>query len=149
VSPSVQVTLALVCDLSFGGAHVARAGVQARSSVRLAATYEDGTWGEPSVSDFSVRPAFAITQPGEVEARCALESSAELAAYGIGGVTMTVSPWVSYDVARAGTGWSYRAEAGATGSMRGSADIFGVRPEELERTLVDWKSTQPVSGTTP
>lgn len=148
VSPSVQVTIALACDLSFGGAHVARAGVQARSQVRLAATYQDGAWSEPVASDFSVRPAFNVSQPGEVLARCALESSAELAAYGIGGVTMTVAPWVSYDVTRAGNGWSYRAEAGATGTMKGTADVFGVRPEDLERTLADWKSAQPVSGTT-
>lgn len=148
VSPSVQVTIALVCDLSFGGAHVARAGVQARSQVRLAASYEDGVWGPPSASSFSIKPAFQIAQPGEVEARCALESSAELAAYGVGGVTMTVSPWVSYDVARDGAGYRYRAEAGATGTMRGSADVFGVRPEDLERTLSTWASESPVTGTT-
>lgn len=146
VSPSVQVTVALVCDLSFGGAHVARAGVQARSSVKLTATYENGAWAPPQASAFAIRPTFQVAQPGEVDAKCALESSAELSAYGVGGVTMSVAPWVSYDVQREGSTWTYRAEAGATGAMRGSADVFGVKPEDLERTLVDWSAGAPVEG---
>ncbi len=149
VSPSVQVTVALVCDLSFGGAHVARAGVQARSSVRLTAAFENGAWKPPSASAFDIQPTFQVAQPGEVESKCALESSAELSAYGVGGVTMTVAPWVSYDVTRGENGWTYRAEAGATGAMHGSADIFGVKPEDLERTLVDWTAGASVTGTAP
>lgn len=147
VSPSVQIQVALVCDLAFGGAHVARAGVQARSSVKLTATYENGAWLPPSASTFAIRPTFQVAQAGEVDARCALESSAELSAYGVGGVTMTVAPWVSYDVARQGDGWTYKAEAGATGAMRGSADVFGVKPEDLERTLIDWSAGAPLAGT--
>src|SRR5205823_2336632 len=78
ISPSVQFTVTLRCSLSFGGPLVAHAGVEAKSFVRLGAVYDKGAWGAPIRSDFDINPTFSLERSGEVDARCAIEASAEL-----------------------------------------------------------------------
>jgi hypothetical protein len=154
VSPSVQFTVALRCDLRFGGPLAAEAGVDATSFVRLGAVYEQGVWADPIASEFSITPTFAMSRGSKAFARCALETSAELFAYGVGGVTMQVAPYVDIDVFERSNSElvspevRYHVEAGARGTMRGRADVFGVAPGDLERHLVDWKSPDALEGTT-
>lgn len=152
VSPSVKLTLALKCELAFGGPLVATAGVEAKSFVRLGGVFANGAWGEPIQSDFDIRPTFAMERAGEIDARCALEADAELFAFGESGVTMSVAPYLDFQVTRPQSDATtsvavhhYRVEAGATGSMRGTGAVFGV--PDLDRTLVSWKGAQPLTGT--
>ncbi len=154
VSPSVQFTVTLRCTLSFGGPLEAQAGVDATSFVRLAAMYRRGLWAPPAASDFDVHPVFGITRGRSAAARCSLDTSAELSAYGVGGVTMALSPYLDFDVrtenpAGATPALHYRVLAGANGTMRGKADVLGVRQEDLSRDLFEWKSTKPLEGTAP
>ncbi|MBX3190147.1 MAG: hypothetical protein KF819_24180 [Labilithrix sp.] len=154
LSPSVQFTVALHCNLAFGGPLVANAGVEAKSYVRLGAVLEGGEWQPPIASDFDIRPSFSMERGGQVEARCAVEVDAELFAYGTSGVTMSVAPYVDFGVRAAGgapalgfpEGYRFRVVAGASGAMRGRADVFGVRPEELDRALVEWKAPEALEG---
>jgi hypothetical protein len=153
VSPSVKLTLALRCELAFGGPLVATAGVEAKSFVRMGGVYANGAWGAPIQSEFDIRPTFAMERAGEIDARCALEANAELFAFGESGVTMSVAPYLDFEVAKpagekpgtAAAFLSYRVEAGATGSMRGTSPVFGV--PDLDRELVSWKGAQPLTGT--
>lgn len=150
VSPSVQFTVAMNCTLSFGGPLDATAGVEAKSYVRLGASYADGAWGRPTQSEFDIRPSFDVTRGGAIDARCSLDAQAELTAFG-GGITMSVAPYVDFDISKqAGqTNYRYRAAAGALGTMQGRADVFGIRPEDLDRPLVEWKAASALEGSAP
>lgn len=152
VSPSVQLSVVLRCDLTFGGPLTASAGVDATSRVRLGAVFMNGAWKDPIKSDFDIRPSFTMQKGGEVDARCAIDAHAELFAYGVSGVTMSVSPYVSFSAhpsAPGAAGVAWKANAGATGAMQGRADVFGVAPEELDRSLAEWSAPQPLEGTSP
>jgi hypothetical protein len=153
ISPSVQFTVSLSCDIGFGGPMKATTGVEAKSYVRLAAVYEHGDWAPPTKSEFDIRPSFNLEHGGAVDARCAIEADAELSAYGVGGVTMTVAPYLDFEVERGPLGASadkvappylWTVQAGATGAMKATSDVFGVR--DLNRPLVEWKAPQPITG---
>lgn len=152
ISPSVRFTVTLRCQLAFGGPLVAHAGVEAKSYVRLGGVYDGAVWGPPIRSDFAIKPSFTIERGGEIDARCAIEADAELSAYGDSGITMSVAPYVDFGVKADGATpqlYRFRVDAGATGAMHGRADVFGVRSEDLERRLVDWKAPQLLEGTSP
>jgi hypothetical protein len=75
----------------------------------------------------------------------------ELSAYGVGGVTMSVAPYVDFAVtpgqtASPGYPFGFVVDAGADGVMHGENDVFGVAAADLERTLVQWKTTTPLKG---
>ena len=148
VSPSVVLTVTLHCQLAFGGALVAHAGVDAKSAVRLGGVYQDGAWQTPIKSEFSITPSFSMEQGGAISARCAIESDAALSAYGDSGITMSVAPYVDFGVKRGAAGtFDYRVDAGADGYMSGQANVFGLAPEDLERKLVEWKAPALLEGT--
>lgn len=152
ISPSVQFTVTLRCQLAFGGPLVARAGVEAKSYVRLGASYDGASWGAPIRSEFSIKPSFKMDRGGEVDAHCAIEADAELSAYGDSGITMSVAPYVDFGVkgdAAPSRAYRFRVDAGADGAMHGRADVFGIRPEDLERKLVEWKAPQLLEGFAP
>jgi hypothetical protein len=152
VSPSVQFTVTLHCQLAFGGPLLAHAGVEARSYVRLGAVYDGAGWGPPIRSEFAIKPSFTLDRGGEIDARCAIEADAELSAYGDSGITMSVAPYVDFGVKSDGAtpqAYRFRVDAGADGSMHGRADVFGVRPEDLQRKLVEWKAPALLEGTGP
>jgi hypothetical protein len=152
ISPSVQFTVTLRCQLAFGGPLVAHAGVEARSYVRLGAVYDGAAWGPPIRSEFSIKPSFTLDHGGEIDARCAIEADAELSAYGDSGITMSVAPYVDFGVKSGGAApqpYHFRVDAGADGSMHGKADVFGVRQEDLERKLVEWKAPALLEGSAP
>ena len=149
ISPSVQFTVTLRCQLAFGGPLVAHAGVEAKSAVRLGASWDGAAWSPPMQSEFSIKPSFTMEAGGEIEARCAIEADAELSAYGDSGITMSVAPYVDFGVKADGAAHRFTVDAGAEGSMRGRADVFGVRAEDLERKLVDWKAPALLEGTAP
>jgi hypothetical protein len=148
VSPSVSFTVTMRCDLSFGGPLVARAGAEARSYVRLASVFQDGGWAPPVKSDYEIQPSFEVERGSPVDAHCALEMAAELGIFGTTGVTMIVSPYVDFNVNRATAPMSddvelrltrqleWTTQAGATGSIRGRADVFGLA--DVDRPLADW-----------
>jgi hypothetical protein len=153
VSPSVQFTVSLKCSLAFGGAIHANAGVEAKSYVRLGGVYENGAWSAPIRSDFDIQPSFEVSRGAEMDARCAIVADAELFVYGTSGVTMSVAPYLDFDVA-AGVRdigprpYVWKVQAGATGSMRGRDGAFGLPATDLDRDLVDWKAKAPLEGTT-
>gem|GEM_PF-4779807 len=152
VSPAVQFTVTLRCSLAFGGALEADAGVEARSYVRLGGIYQDGEWLPPIRSTFDIRPSFDLQRGGEIDARCAIDASAELSAYGVGGVVLGVTPYVDFDVSAASGPPSvhrYTVKAGATGNLRGRAEIFGVDPAGFERQLTEWQSPVLLEGVVP
>ena len=149
ISPSVQFTVTLRCQLAFGGALVAHAGVEAKSAVRLGASWDGAAWSPPVQSAFTITPSFTMEHGGEIDARCAIEADAELSAYGDSGITMSIAPYVDFGVKVAGGGHRFTVDAGAEGTMRGKADVFGVRPEDLDRKLVDWKAPTLLEGTAP
>ena len=149
VSPSVQFTVTLRCQIAFGGAIVAHAGVEATSYVRLGAVYDGTAWGEPIRSDFTIKPSFTMDHGGAIDARCAIEADTELSAYGDSGITMTVAPYVDFGVKAAASGYHFRVDAGADGEMHGRADVFGVRQEDLTRKLVEWKAPSLLEGNAP
>jgi hypothetical protein len=152
ISPSVQLKVTLRCTLAFAGPLVAHAGVEAKSYVRLGAVYDGAAWGPPIRSDFDIKPSFTLDRGGEIDARCAIEAGAELFAYGTSGVTMSVAPYVDFGVkaeaqgAAASPAYRFRVDAGATGAMHGRSDAFGIRPEDLERNLVEWKARSVLEG---
>lgn len=156
VSPSVQFKVSLKCSLAFGGAIHANAGVEAKSYVRLGGVYENGAWGAPIKSDFDIRPSFEVTRGADIDARCAIVADAELFVYGTSGVTMSVAPYLDFDVAPGAKSVSeigprpyvWKVEAGAVGSMRGRDGVFGLPASDLERDLVDWKAKEPLAGST-
>jgi hypothetical protein len=156
VSPSVQFSVSLKCSLAFGGAVHANAGVEAKSYVRLGGVYENGTWGAPIKSDFDIRPSFEVTRGAEIQARCALVANAELFVYGTSGVTMSVAPYLDFDVAPGAKGsadlgprpYVWKVEAGAVGSMHGRDGVLGLPASDLDRDLVDWKAKAPLEGST-
>jgi hypothetical protein len=151
VSPSVQFTVSLKCSLAFGGAIHANAGVEAKSYVRLGGVYENGEWSAPITSEFDIQPSFEVTRGAEIDARCAIVADAELFVYGTSGITMSVAPYLDFDVA-AGVKelgprpYVWKVRAGATGSMRGRDGVFGLPASDLERDLVDWKAPAPLEG---
>jgi hypothetical protein len=155
ISPSVQFRVTLRCTLAFAGPLVAHAGVEAKSYVRLGAIYDGAAWGQPIRSDFDIKPSFTLERGGEIDARCAIEADAELFAYGTSGVTMSVAPYVDFGVKAEAQppltppSYRFRADAGATGVMHGRSDAFGIRPEDLERNLVEWKAPAVLEGTAP
>ncbi|CAN5925216.1 hypothetical protein BH11MYX4_BH11MYX4_64250 [soil metagenome] len=149
ISPSVQLTVTLRCQLAFGGPIVAHAGVEAKSAVRLGASWDGAAWSPPVRSAFTITPSFTLDRGGEIDARCAIEADAELSAYGDSGITMSVAPYVDFGVKADGAAHHFTVDAGAEGSMRGRADVFGVRPEDLDRKLVDWKAPALLEGTGP
>ena len=85
--------------------------------------------------------------------------------YDQSGITMSVAPYVDFNVARTARdaaakpgAWNtekplaWTAQAGATGSMTGRDGVFGLPASELDRQLVEWKAPdalQGVSGVTP
>lgn len=150
VSPAIEFTVTMKCDLSFGGPLLAEAGVLAKSYVRLAAVQSNGVWAPGPKSDFDIRPSFNVERGGEVDARCALEADAELSAYGTGGVTMTIAPYVDFGIQRHGAGDAaghrWTAGAGALGSMRGQADVFGL--SAVEQPIAEWTAS-PLTGDAP
>lgn len=156
VSPSVQFTVSLKCTLAFGGAVHANAGVEAKSYVRLGGVYDNGTWGPPIRSDFDIAPSFEVTRGADIDARCAIVADAELFVYGTSGVTMSVAPYLDFDVERGAADvrdfgprpYVWKVQAGASGSMRGRDGVFGLSAAELERELVDWKANAPLEGST-
>lgn len=154
VSPSVQFTVSLRCSIAFGGAVYATAGVSAKSYVRLGGVYDGGAWGPPIQSEFDIRPTFAVTRGAEVKARCAIVADAELFVYGVSGVTMSVAPYLDFDV-QAGKKpdfgaqpFFWKVQAGATGAMRGRDGVFGLPASDLEQELVKWTAPAPLEGTT-
>jgi hypothetical protein len=152
ISPSVQFTVTLRCQLAFGGPVVAHAGIEAKSYVRLGGVYDGAAWGPPIRSEFAIKPSFTMDRGGEIDARCAIEADAELSAYGDSGITMSVAPYVDFGVKADGATpqtYRFRVDAGADGSMHGRADVFGVRPEDLERKLVEWKAPALLEGSGP
>jgi len=149
ISPSVQFTVTLHCQLAFGGPLVAHAGVEAKSAVRLGASWDGAAWSPPAASAFRIEPSFTMEKGGEIDARCAIEADAELSAYGDSGITMSVAPYVDFSVKADGAAHRWTVDAGAVGSMRGRADVFGVRPEDLEKKLVDWKAPALLEGSAP
>lgn len=152
ISPSVQFTVTLRCQIAFGGPLVAHAGVEAKSYVRLGAVYDGAAWGPPIRSEFEIKPSFTLDRGGEIDARCAIETDAELSAYGSSGITMSVAPYVDFGVKGDGAAtptYRFRVDAGADGSMHGRSDVFGVRAEDLERKLVEWKAPQLLEGSGP
>lgn len=149
VSPSVEFKVTLRCALSFGGPLAADAGIEARANVRLGGVYEGGAWRDPIRSEFEIAPSFAMSQGGEVDARCAIEADAVLFAYGTSGVKLSVAPYVDFGVKRDGDlpgTHRYRVKGGAVGALRGRADVFGV-PGELDRPLADWEAPALLHGT--
>jgi hypothetical protein len=158
VSTSVAFTVTLRCDLAFGGPLRTHAGVDGKSTIRLAALQQDGVWSPPSKSAFDLKPSFTIDHGSDVDAHCELEMAAELGAFGATGVTMSVTPYVDFGVHRANVpltpttalrttstyGWT--ASAGATSAMHGQADVFGVGSVELP--IATWKA-QPLTGVAP
>lgn len=151
VSPAIEFTVTLACDLAFGGTFNAQAGVEAKSYVRLGGVYAQGAWQPPIKSDFDIRPSFTIDHAGAIDARCALETQAQLFAYGTSGVSLAIAPYVDFNVVNASSldqpyPYKFKVDAGASGVMHGQKDVFGVKPEELERALVEWKTDAPLSG---
>ncbi len=150
ISPAVQFTVTLRCTLAFGGLLRARAGVEAKSQLRLGGVYESGAWGAPIRSDIEIVPSFAIDRGGKVEARCAMEVDAELFVYGKSGVIMSVAPYVDFSVQPESTGYRHRVGAGAAGVMRGrEGAVFGLPASEFNRSLVEWRAPALLEGVSP
>jgi hypothetical protein len=151
ISPSVQLTVTLRCGLAFGGPLVAHAGVEAKSYVRLGAVYDNDVWGAPIRSDFAITPSFTLDQGGDVDARCAIETAAELSAFGDSSVTMSVAPYVDFGVKSAATAaapsaFHYRVGAGASGAMHGESGAFGISGSDLDRDVTEWTSPKVLEG---
>ena len=152
ISPSVEFRVTLRCSLAFGGPLVARAGVEAKSYVRLGAVYDEGVWGPPIRSEFDIKPSFTMERGGQIDARCAIEVDAELFAYGTSGVTMTVAPYVDFGVKPEATltdfpqSYRFRVDAGATGAMHGRAAVFGVLASDLDRPITTWNAPALLEG---
>jgi hypothetical protein len=154
VSPSVRFAVTLRCELAFGGAIAAHAGVEAKSLVRMGAVFDAarGGWGPPIRSDFAIHPSFTMERAGAIDARCSIETDAELSVYGIPGVTMSVAPFVNFNVTEApspSTLHHFRVDAGADGRMQGRVNIFGVPDGNLDRKLVEWKGQSVLEGDAP
>ncbi len=161
LSTAVELTVTLKCEVAFGGPISANAGVDTKSYVRLAAVQSGGTWAPPVKSDFDVRPTFSIDRgSADSDAHCSLETDAELSAYGTSGIVMTVAPYVDFGITRSAPvagpsgNEAYRtgnlvwtAAAGATGSMRGQAGVFGLAAVDLP--LASWKSSHDLTGAVP
>lgn len=165
VSPAVQFTVTMKCKLAFGGPLAARAGIDADSYIRVAALQQNGAWGPPSKSQFDIKPSFTVDRASPTEARCTLESDAEISAYGTAGLMMSVAPYVDFMVSGSSelpttttkteetSGlpvktlkdnvliWS--TVAGATGWLRGKPDVFGITA--LDQPLAEWKAA-PIIG---
>lgn len=147
VSPSVQFTVKLRCSLAFGGPLAAEAGLETKSTVRLGAILENGAWQPPIKSEFAIAPTFSMSQGGEIDARCAIEADAQLFAYGTSGVTLTVAPYVDFGVKREAAGHRFRVKGGATGHLRGNAEVFGVTIPTNAPPLVEWNAPSLLEGT--
>jgi hypothetical protein len=156
VSASVAFTVTMKCDLAFGGPLAAKAAVESKSYVRVGAVQDDGVWA-PVRSDFDLRSSFSIERGVDADARCALETAATVTAFDTPGLALTIAPFVDFEVGQpplrvrgpdakldqlARVGW--RANAGATGMMRGSADVFGLGA--LDQTLAEWSAGAPATG---
>jgi hypothetical protein len=68
---------------------------------------------------------------------------------------MSVAPYVDFGVKAEAQGaatspaYRFRVDAGAMGAMHGRSDAFGIRPEDLERNLVEWKARSVLEGVAP
>jgi hypothetical protein len=154
LSTAVQLTVTMKCNVAFDGPINARGGFDAKGYVRLAALNQDGTWKPPSKSELAIEPAFEMDRAREADVKCVLETETELSAYGMPGVKMVVGPYLDFHVdpllvsakgRRETSEFPWTATAGATGALRGNAEVFGLVSPDQE--LAHWQR-DPLRGET-
>lgn len=148
VVETVRFRVALECDIDLASQMHLETGATVESSAAFGVHYQDGQWTPAEAPTAKATPVFAMSGLGAAAGTCDLRTEVGFYLYDLAGPTLSLSPYVSFDVASAaGTGYPFTATPGIRGAFGGRVQVLGWQLLREDISLFDVRSATPITGT--
>ena len=148
VIETVRFRVALECDIDLDSASHLETGGTLHSTAAFGARYRDGAWTPAASPTFDGSARFVMTQNGTITGTCDARTEIGLYLYDLAGPTLSVSPYVTFDVAESVSpeGFAWSATPGIRGALGGRLQVFGWQLARADLSLFDVRSSSPLKG---
>jgi len=91
-------------------------------------------------------PTLAMTRSGSVSGQCGIRTEVGFFLYDLAGPTLSVTPYVGFDVRASLSGFDFTASPGVRGALGGRLNVFGREFFRTDFPLFDVKAKTPLQG---
>jgi hypothetical protein len=147
VVETVRTRVEINCDLDMALEMHAEATFSAHASVAAGARYANGAWSAAEGPSLDTSSTLQMTKKGAFHGSCGLRTEIGLYFYDLAGPTLSVTPYVAFDVQRASSQWSYDAWPGLRGALGGRMQVLTWELLRADLPLFDVRAQKPLHGT--
>lgn len=145
VVETVRFRVVLECDVDLTAELHADLGGSARSTSSFGVSYRNGGFQALAPPSFQGSSTFAMTKRGSVAGMCGVRSELGFYFYDLAGPTLTVTPYLTFDVHGRDQGFDFLATPGLRGGFGGRAQVLGWDIARSDIALFDLRGT-PMKG---
>ena len=146
VVETVRFRVVLECGVDITSESHAEAGASLKSSASFGARYRNGAWLPAEKPTFEATPTFVMTQRGSVAGSCGIRSEVGFYFYDLAGPTLSVTPYLDFDVQSSPRGYDFRATPGIRGAFGGRVQVLGWSLLRSDLVLFDVRSKSHLAG---
>ena len=146
VIETVRFRVILECDVDLTSQTHADAGATVKTSAALGVRYRDNEWQPLEKPTFDGKSTFAMTQRGSLVGSCGLRTDVGFFLYDLAGPTLSITPYLDFDVRTSPRGYDFLATPGIRGAFGGRLQVLGWELLRQDVVLFNQKSSTPLTG---
>ena len=146
VVETVRFRILLECDIDLTSEMHAVAGASVKSSAAFGVRYRDGAFQPLEKPTFDATATLSMTKSGSVAGSCGIRSEVGFFFYDLAGPTLSVTPYVDFDVSSSDRGFDFLATPGLRGAFGGRLQVLGRELLRADFVLFDAKSSSSLKG---
>ena len=147
VVETVRFRVALECDVDLASQMHLETGAHVESSAAFGVHYKGGQWTPAEAPTAKATPLFAMSGLGAVAGTCDLRTEVGFYLYDLAGPTLSLSPYVTFDVANTSGSYLFSATPGIRGAFGGRVQVLGWQLLREDISLFDTRSATLFTGT--
>lgn len=145
VIETVRFRVLLECDVDVLAQTHIETGASLKSTASFGVIYRNGAWQPMPAATFEGKPTFAMTQSGSIGGQCGVRNEVGFFLYDLAGPTISVTPYLSFNVAEGAGGWDFSATPGLHAAFGGRLNVFGHEFLRTDFSVFDVKA-KPFTG---
>ena len=146
VIETVRFRVVLECDIDLVSQMHVETGGSLQTTAAFGVNYRDGAWPALPAPTMEASPSLAMTRSGSVAGQCGIQTEVGFFLYDLAGPTLSVTPYVGFDVRPSSGGFDFTASPGVRGALGGRLDVFGREFFRTDFPLFDVKTKTPFQG---
>jgi hypothetical protein len=146
VIETVRFRVLLECDADITSQMHLDAGGEMKSTAAFGVSYRNGAWQPLESPTFNATPTFAMKQSGSISGMCGIRSELGFFFYDLVGPTLSVTPYVNFDVSSSPRGFDFLVTPGIRGAFGGRFNVLGYELLRSDIVLFDQRSKTPMKG---